>query len=346
MSDDVRFAREIDAAPGKVFDAFTRPDGQEAFYGKDDPGWIVESDCDLRLGGVWTIAFGPSRAELYRHEHVFRVIDRPRRLVVDTTETRLDGSILEFETEFEFKERDGKTVMTMTQRGLPTAELREEHRAGVPNAFARLEQAIEANPSERRGRDMTTKGDSRKLILQMGISMDGYVAVPGENGLTPVMEGGTGLGAEDPELTRTKLAWAWEAGAHLMGRVTYEEMASYWPSSTHDYAAPMNEIPKVVFSKSIERAEWPESQIARGNLAEEIAALKGTAGKDMIAWGGARFAQSLARLGLIDQYRLVTHPVAVANGEPLFKDLSSPVRLRVVEKRTFKNAEVQVYEPA
>jgi dihydrofolate reductase len=192
---------------------------------------------------------------------------------------------------------------------------------------------------------MTTKGPPRKLILQMGISMDGYVAVPSDNGLMPVMEGGAGLGREDPELTRIKLAWAWEAGAHLMGRVTYEEMASYWPSSTHDYAAPMNEIPKVVFSKSLERADWPESKIARGDLAEEIASLKGAAGKDMIAWGGAAFAQSLARLGLIDQYRLVTHPVAVANGEPLFKDLSSPLPLKLVETRTFRSAEVQVYEP-
>jgi dihydrofolate reductase len=136
------------------------------------------------------------------------------------------------------------------------------------------------------------------------------------------MEGGSGLATEDPELTRTKVAWLWEAGAHLMGRVTYEEMASYWPSPTHDYAAPMNEIPKVVFSSSIERADWPESRIARGDLAEEVAGLKREAGKDMIAWGGARFAQPLARLGLIDEYRLITHPVAVANGEPLFKDLS------------------------
>jgi dihydrofolate reductase len=192
---------------------------------------------------------------------------------------------------------------------------------------------------------MPTKEASRKLILQMGISVDGFVAVPSGNGLTPVMEEG-GLEAEDPELTRTKVAWAWEAGAHLMGRVTYEEMASYWPSSTHDYAAPMNEIPKVVFSKSIERAEWPESRIARGDLAEEIASLKDIAGKDMIAWGGAGFAQSLARLGLIDQYRLVTHPVAVAKGEPLFKELSSPARLRLVETRTFTSAAVHVYQPA
>jgi uncharacterized protein YndB with AHSA1/START domain len=143
MSYDVRFARFIDAAPEKVFDAFTQAGGQEAFYGTDDPGWIVETECDFRVGGVWTVNFGPSRGELYRHDHVFRVIDRPSRLVVDTTETRLDGSSFEFETEFTFEPQDGKTLMTMVQRGLPTAELREEHRAGLPNAFARLERAIE-----------------------------------------------------------------------------------------------------------------------------------------------------------------------------------------------------------
>jgi uncharacterized protein YndB with AHSA1/START domain len=142
MSDEVRFEREIDAAPEKVFDAFSRPAGQEAFYKTDDPGWIVESECDFRVGGAWTVAFGPSRSELYRHEHVFRVIERPRRLLVDTTERRGDGSTLEFETEFIFEGRDGKTLMTMIQRGLPTAELREEHRVGLPNAFARLEQAM------------------------------------------------------------------------------------------------------------------------------------------------------------------------------------------------------------
>jgi uncharacterized protein YndB with AHSA1/START domain len=143
MSHDVRFARVIDARPEAVFAAFTEQDGQEAFYGTDDPGWIVESECDMRVGGVWAVTFGPSRDELHRHDHVFRVIDRPSRLVVDTTESRADGSSLEFETEFTFEEEDGKTVMTMVQRGFPSAELRDEHRAGLPNAFARLEQAVE-----------------------------------------------------------------------------------------------------------------------------------------------------------------------------------------------------------
>jgi dihydrofolate reductase len=192
---------------------------------------------------------------------------------------------------------------------------------------------------------MTPPEDPAKLVLMMGISLDGFVAVPSGDGLTPVMEGG-GLPAEDPNLTKTKIDWIWQAGAHLMGRNTYEEMAGHWPTSTHDYAAPMNEIPKVVFSKSLERADWPESRLARGDLAEEIAKLKRESDKDLIAWGGASFAQSLAREGLVDEYRLTTHPVAVAKGEPLFKDLRAPVRLKLVETKTFTSAAVNVLQPA
>jgi uncharacterized protein YndB with AHSA1/START domain len=138
MTHDLQFVRAIEAAPEVVFDAFTAPGGQEAFYGTDDSGWIVESECDFRVGGAWTVVFGPSPSELYRHTHVFRVIDRPHRLLLDTTETRLDGSTLDFETEFTFEPQDGKTLMTMIQSGFPTAELRDEHGVGLPNAFARL----------------------------------------------------------------------------------------------------------------------------------------------------------------------------------------------------------------
>jgi uncharacterized protein YndB with AHSA1/START domain len=140
MSEDIRFARLVDAAPEVVFDALTQQGGQEAFY--SEPGWNVESTCDLRVGGVWTVTFGPSRDELYRHDHVFRVIDRPSRLVADTTESRPDGSSFEFEVEFLLEERDGKTLMTMIQRGVPT-DLRDEHRDGVSGAFQRLEQVIQ-----------------------------------------------------------------------------------------------------------------------------------------------------------------------------------------------------------
>lgn len=142
MSHDIELTRVIDATPEEVFDAFTSPAGQEAFYGQDDPAWVVCSQCDLRVGGIWMVDFGPSPGELYRHRHIFEVIDRPWHLALSTTETRLDGSTLRFGTDFRFEARDEKTLMTMTQRGIPTAELREEHARGVPNAVSRLERLI------------------------------------------------------------------------------------------------------------------------------------------------------------------------------------------------------------
>jgi uncharacterized protein YndB with AHSA1/START domain len=142
VTDDLRYERIVRALPEDVFDAFTSTGGQIAFYGQDDAGWIVRCESEVRVGGVWTVVFGPSPERLYRHRHVFEIVDRPRRLLLSTTETRLDGSTLEFETEFTFETRDGGTLMTMIQRGLPTDELRAEHARGVPNAFDRLEQLI------------------------------------------------------------------------------------------------------------------------------------------------------------------------------------------------------------
>jgi uncharacterized protein YndB with AHSA1/START domain len=140
----LRIERVIDAPLDVVFDAFLTDDGQEAFYGQDDPGWVLESECDLRVGGAWTITFGPARDRLYRHRHVFEVIDRPRRLVLATTESRPDGSTFAFTTEFTFEQQEEGTLMAVTQSGLPTEALRDEHGRGVPNAIARLERFIEA----------------------------------------------------------------------------------------------------------------------------------------------------------------------------------------------------------
>ena len=139
---DLRFERLIEAPPERVFDAFTSPDGQREFYGQDAPGWIVESRSDARVGGVWSITFGPSADELYHHRHVFEEIDRPRRIRVTTTETRLDGSSFVTSLEFTFEARGEGTLMTMIQAGFPTQALRDEHLVGVPNAFARLEKTV------------------------------------------------------------------------------------------------------------------------------------------------------------------------------------------------------------
>lgn len=173
----------------------------------------------------------------------------------------------------------------------------------------------------------------------MEISVDGIVST--DRG--PVVDGVEDVPPEHPKLTERKLAWVWDAGAHLMGRVTYEEMASHWPSSSHEYAAPMNEIPKVVFSSTLERADWPESRIARGDIADEVASLKSEPGKDLIAYGGAGFAQSLVRNDLVDEYRLMTQPVVIGDGAPLFPELSTRLRLELVEAGTYGSTVLRVY---
>ncbi len=180
----------------------------------------------------------------------------------------------------------------------------------------------------------------RKVIVMMSMSLDGFVAplkgAPDHRSMP-----------EDPELKKIKLDWIGQAGMHAMGRVTYNEMAAHWPVSTDEYAAPMNELPKVVFSKTLQSADWNGSRVARGDLVEEISELRREPGGDIIAWGGASFVQALSRLGLVDEYRLVINPVALGNGLPLFKDLSAPVDLQLLEARTFPNGSVlHVYQPA
>jgi dihydrofolate reductase len=180
----------------------------------------------------------------------------------------------------------------------------------------------------------------RPVVLQMAVTLDGYVAGAGD-------EGDWGLPAESPDVRAWKVSSLRQVGTHIMGRVTYEEMAAHWPNSTGDYADFMNNLPKVVFSKTLPAAGWPGSRIARGDLTGEIAALKTESGGEIImAHGGAAFVQALSRLRLIDEYRLVILPVALGNGLPLFKDLAKPLRMELAEAKDFPDGTViHVYRP-
>jgi dihydrofolate reductase len=178
-----------------------------------------------------------------------------------------------------------------------------------------------------------------RVILQMSVTLDGYVAGPGG-------ELDWGLPAEDPDVRAWKVASLGQVGTHIMGRVTYGQMAEHWPNTTGDYAAFMNNLPKVVFSKTLPAAGWAGSRIARGDLAAEIAALKSESGGEIMAHGGASFVQALSRLGLIDEYRLVIAPVALGNGLPLFKDLAKPLRVELKQATSFPDGTViSVYQP-
>jgi dihydrofolate reductase len=180
----------------------------------------------------------------------------------------------------------------------------------------------------------------REVILQMGVSLDGYVAGPDRD------NGDWGLPPEDEAVTEWKLDSVRRVGTHIMGRVTYDAMAAYWPSSTAVYAAPMNNIPKVVFSRTLPSADWPDSRIARGGLAEEIDTLRHEPGGDIMAHGGAAFVQALSRQHLIDEYRLVIRAVALGSGLPLFKDLTTPLPLTLVSATIYPDGTaIHVYRP-
>jgi uncharacterized protein YndB with AHSA1/START domain len=149
VSHVLRFERVFDATPEEVFDAFTDTEGLEEMYGLDDPGWIVESEGDVRVGGAWGVAYGPSRSELYRQTHEFRIVDRPRRLVFVSTETAPDGSSFDVDVEITFEEKSGKTRMVMVQKGFPSSEMRDLHEVGLPHAFERVERFIRTEREKR-----------------------------------------------------------------------------------------------------------------------------------------------------------------------------------------------------
>jgi len=181
----------------------------------------------------------------------------------------------------------------------------------------------------------------RHVVLQFIVSLDGY-SCDFDNGLRDVM-----MSIDDPEQEEYALRRLWQAGTHIMGRVTYEGMAGFWPTSGLPAAAAMNDIPKVVFSRTLRSADWPETRIASGDAAEEIAKLKAEPGGDILAQGGTQFARSLIRLGLVDQYRLWVLPAAAGQGAPLFTGLDRPLTLRLLESTAFPSGVLElVYSPA
>jgi dihydrofolate reductase len=180
----------------------------------------------------------------------------------------------------------------------------------------------------------------REVILYMSLSLDGFVDSDREHPGMAVPEG--------TELKQWKLDRISKAGAHLMGRVTYQQMSSAWPGSDDPYAAPMNDIPKVVFSKTLsdEEAAWPETRVARGDLAAEIAAIKAEPGPDVIVWGGSQLAGALAAAELIDEYRILVQPLVLGRGKALFDQLPESRHLDLVEATAFPNGVVvQIYRP-
>jgi dihydrofolate reductase len=149
------------------------------------------------------------------------------------------------------------------------------------------------------------------------------------------------------ELEKLSLKQLGSAGALLFGRSTYLGMAAYWPTATEDVADLMNSIEKLVFSKTLEKAEWNNTRLVRTDAAAEVSALKRQPGRDMFIFGSAELCASLAGAGLIDEYRVCIVPVLLGGGKPLFKPDERRRRLELLEARALKSGGVILrYKPA
>lgn len=140
-------------------------------------------------------------------------------------------------------------------------------------------------------------------------------------------------------------------GAILFGRVTYQMMESYWPTSDAIRDDPivadlMNSLPKVVFSRTLQKADWNNSRLIKDNLAEEILKMKQQPGKELALLGSADLLATLIQLDLIDEHRIMVNPIVLGKGTPLFKGIDHASKLKLVNTRTFRSGNVLLcYQP-
>jgi len=179
----------------------------------------------------------------------------------------------------------------------------------------------------------------RKLIYSMGVSLDGFIAG---------RDGEIDWSAPDEELHRFHNRQTREIGAHLCGRRLYEVM-TYWETADEKPSAPDHELefariwkdmPKIVFSKTLEKVEG-NAKLVKDGVADEVAKLKEQPGKDL-AVGGAGLASTLIGSNLIDEYRLFVSPVMLGGGTPYFPALDERIKLELVETQTFGSRVVYV----
>lgn len=159
----------------------------------------------------------------------------------------------------------------------------------------------------------------RKIIVTEFITLDGVVEAPGGNE-TPHPHGGWQFQYRAPEIGKYKVDELASSDALLLGRKTYELFAGYWPGqSGAEFADPINQLPKYVVSRSLEKVDWNNSHLLR-DAAEEVAALKKTEGGNILVYGSATLAKSLLHHDLIDELRLMMFPLSIGGGLRLFDD--------------------------
>jgi len=188
----------------------------------------------------------------------------------------------------------------------------------------------------------------RKIILSMQMTLDGFSTGPNDemDYLPPF---------NDEKMWKDLHEEMWKnleaADTFVLGRKTYQIWEKYWPAAASNPQSTENDvkfshfadkIQKIVVSSTIDRVEWKNTTLIKDNVAEEIQKLKQQPGKNLIVAGGATIAQNFAKLGLIDEYQIVVHPVILGKGKLLLKDLNNRQKLKLIETRAYNSGAVEL----
>jgi dihydrofolate reductase len=183
----------------------------------------------------------------------------------------------------------------------------------------------------------------RKVILSNMVTLDGFFEGPNKELDWQIVDG------ENKEYAIDLLS---KVDALLFGRVTYQLMADYWPAAATNPSTPksdleiadkMNNLPKIVFSKTLQEVKWNNSRLVKENIAEEISKMKQQPGKDMVIFGSGSIVSTFMQLGLIDEYRILVNPVVLGNGKPLFTGINDKQNLKLLKTRVFSSGVVILY---
>ena len=187
----------------------------------------------------------------------------------------------------------------------------------------------------------------RKVILSNMVTLDGFFEGPNKELDWHIV---------DEEINEYANDLLSNVDALLFGRVTYQLMADYWPAaatnpstskSDLEIADKMNNLPKIVFSKTLQEVKWNNSRLVKENIAEEISKMKQQPGKDMVIFGSGSIVSTFMQHGLIDEYRIIVNPVVLGNGKPLFKGINGKQNLKLLKTKVFDSGIVILfYEPA
>jgi dihydrofolate reductase len=185
----------------------------------------------------------------------------------------------------------------------------------------------------------------RKVFLFNMTTLDGFFEGPNQD---------ISWHQVDDEFNEFAVNQLKEVDMLLFGRVTYQGMASYWPTEFAIKDDPMvaglmNSLPKIVFSKTLDKAEWNNSRLVSDHAAKEVSKLKEQPGKDIAIFGSSDLVVTLADAapssgsGLIDEYRIIVNPVFLGAGTPLLKGIKDKLELKLLKARTFKSSNVLLY---